>query len=198
MRGFGSAARRQPAADGDLWRRSHSSILWASRRCAGIFAYARGAGVCVPDPHTWRRCQLQTAAGGAGRCVRGGGIHRAAVRSSVSASEAVGATDAQRGRDQAGLRAAVTAMRRESGAARMFLGGHSYGGRMASVWRRMNRAWSMHCCCFLIRCTRRVRPSSCGRSISRNCRLRHCSSRGSRQVWDYRGAGICVAVDLAH
>jgi predicted alpha/beta-hydrolase family hydrolase len=37
-------------------------------------------------------------------------------------------------RDQAGLRAAVTAMRRETGAAaRMFLGGHSYGGRMASI-----------------------------------------------------------------
>jgi predicted alpha/beta-hydrolase family hydrolase len=36
-------------------------------------------------------------------------------------------------RDQAGLRDAVTAMRRETGAARMYLGGHSYGGRMASI-----------------------------------------------------------------
>jgi uncharacterized protein len=35
-------------------------------------------------------------------------------------------------RDQAGLRAAVDAMRRETAAARIFLGGHSYGGRMAS------------------------------------------------------------------
>jgi hypothetical protein len=36
-------------------------------------------------------------------------------------------------RDQAGLRAAVAAMRRETGADRIFLGGHSYGGRMASI-----------------------------------------------------------------
>lgn len=36
-------------------------------------------------------------------------------------------------RDQAGLRAAVEAMRRESPAARIWLGGHSYGGRMASM-----------------------------------------------------------------
>jgi uncharacterized protein len=40
-------------------------------------------------------------------------------------------------RDQAGLRAAVEAMRRQLGggrdAARIFLGGHSYGGRMASM-----------------------------------------------------------------
>ena len=37
-------------------------------------------------------------------------------------------------RDQAGLRAAVEAMRRKlGGAARIFLGGHSYGGRMASM-----------------------------------------------------------------
>lgn len=35
-------------------------------------------------------------------------------------------------RDQAGLRAAVTAMRR-LGASRVFLGGHSYGGRQASM-----------------------------------------------------------------
>lgn len=35
-------------------------------------------------------------------------------------------------RDQAGLRAAVTAMRRET-AGRIFLGGHSYGGRQASM-----------------------------------------------------------------
>jgi predicted alpha/beta-hydrolase family hydrolase len=36
-------------------------------------------------------------------------------------------------RDQAGLRAAVKAMRRKTNAARIFLGGHSYGGRMASI-----------------------------------------------------------------
>jgi len=36
-------------------------------------------------------------------------------------------------RDQAGLRAAVEAMRRRFADARVFLGGHSYGGRMASV-----------------------------------------------------------------
>ena len=40
-------------------------------------------------------------------------------------------------RDQAGLRAAVEAMRRVlsggRGSARIFLGGHSYGGRMASI-----------------------------------------------------------------
>ncbi len=35
-------------------------------------------------------------------------------------------------RDQAGLRAAVAAMRREAGG-RIFLGGHSYGGRQASM-----------------------------------------------------------------
>jgi predicted alpha/beta-hydrolase family hydrolase len=35
-------------------------------------------------------------------------------------------------RDQAGLRAAVVAMRRET-AGRIFLGGHSYGGRQASM-----------------------------------------------------------------
>jgi hypothetical protein len=35
-------------------------------------------------------------------------------------------------RDQAGLRAAVEAMRREVGG-RVFLGGHSYGGRQASM-----------------------------------------------------------------
>ena len=35
-------------------------------------------------------------------------------------------------RDQAGLRAAVEAMRRQ-GAARVYLGGHSYGGRQASM-----------------------------------------------------------------
>ncbi len=35
-------------------------------------------------------------------------------------------------RDQEGLRAAVAAMRRET-AGRMFLGGHSYGGRQASI-----------------------------------------------------------------
>ncbi len=35
-------------------------------------------------------------------------------------------------RDQEGLRAAVAAMRRESGG-RIFLGGHSYGGRQASM-----------------------------------------------------------------
>ena len=35
-------------------------------------------------------------------------------------------------RDQEGLRAAVGAMRRES-AGRIFLGGHSYGGRQASI-----------------------------------------------------------------
>jgi predicted alpha/beta-hydrolase family hydrolase len=36
-------------------------------------------------------------------------------------------------RDQAGLRAAVEAMRRDVQPARVFLGGHSYGGRMASM-----------------------------------------------------------------
>jgi hypothetical protein len=36
-------------------------------------------------------------------------------------------------RDQAGLRVAVEAMRRHAGAVRIFLGGHSYGGRMASI-----------------------------------------------------------------
>jgi predicted alpha/beta-hydrolase family hydrolase len=36
-------------------------------------------------------------------------------------------------RDQAGLRAAVEAMRRAVQPAQMFLGGHSYGGRMASI-----------------------------------------------------------------
>jgi hypothetical protein len=36
-------------------------------------------------------------------------------------------------RDQAGLKAAVEAMRRETQAQRIFLGGHSYGGRMASM-----------------------------------------------------------------
>lgn len=36
-------------------------------------------------------------------------------------------------RDQAGLKAAVEAMRRETSADRIFLGGHSYGGRMASI-----------------------------------------------------------------
>lgn len=36
-------------------------------------------------------------------------------------------------RDQAGLKAAVEAMRRETQAPRVFLGGHSYGGRMASM-----------------------------------------------------------------
>jgi predicted alpha/beta-hydrolase family hydrolase len=36
-------------------------------------------------------------------------------------------------RDQAGLRAAVEAMRRRFAEARIFLGGHSYGGRMASM-----------------------------------------------------------------
>ncbi|HEX4310078.1 MAG TPA: alpha/beta fold hydrolase [Acidobacteriaceae bacterium] len=36
-------------------------------------------------------------------------------------------------RDQAGLKAAVETMRRETGAGRIFLGGHSYGGRMASM-----------------------------------------------------------------
>jgi hypothetical protein len=40
-------------------------------------------------------------------------------------------------RDQAGLRAAVTAMRRQASsgetASRIFLGGHSYGGRQASM-----------------------------------------------------------------
>jgi predicted alpha/beta-hydrolase family hydrolase len=35
-------------------------------------------------------------------------------------------------RDQAGLRAAVAALRRETGS-RVFLGGHSYGGRQASM-----------------------------------------------------------------
>ena len=35
-------------------------------------------------------------------------------------------------RDQEGLRAAVAAMRRETGG-RIFLGGHSYGGRQASM-----------------------------------------------------------------
>ena len=35
-------------------------------------------------------------------------------------------------RDQAGLRAAIAAMRREA-AARVYLGGHSYGGRQASM-----------------------------------------------------------------
>ena len=43
------------------------------------------------------------------------------------------ATDARkRERDQDGLRAAVAAMRRETGG-RIFLGGHSYGGRQASM-----------------------------------------------------------------
>ncbi len=36
-------------------------------------------------------------------------------------------------RDQAGLRAAVDALRRAVQPARVFLGGHSYGGRMASM-----------------------------------------------------------------
>lgn len=36
-------------------------------------------------------------------------------------------------RDQAGLRAAVEAMRRRFPDSRIFLGGHSYGGRMASM-----------------------------------------------------------------
>lgn len=36
-------------------------------------------------------------------------------------------------RDQAGLRAAVEAVRKRIGDARIFLGGHSYGGRMASI-----------------------------------------------------------------
>jgi uncharacterized protein len=36
-------------------------------------------------------------------------------------------------RDQAGLKAAVDAMRRQTGANRIYLGGHSYGGRMASM-----------------------------------------------------------------
>jgi uncharacterized protein len=36
-------------------------------------------------------------------------------------------------RDQAGLKAAVEAMRRATGATHLYLGGHSYGGRMASL-----------------------------------------------------------------
>ncbi len=36
-------------------------------------------------------------------------------------------------RDQAGLRAAVEAMRRSASVGRVFLGGHSYGGRQASM-----------------------------------------------------------------
>jgi predicted alpha/beta-hydrolase family hydrolase len=36
-------------------------------------------------------------------------------------------------RDQAGLKAAVQAMRRQTQAHRIFLAGHSYGGRMASM-----------------------------------------------------------------
>ena len=35
--------------------------------------------------------------------------------------------------DQAGLRAAIDAMRRATGVGRVFLGGHSYGGRQASM-----------------------------------------------------------------
>jgi uncharacterized protein len=35
--------------------------------------------------------------------------------------------------DQAGLRAAIEAMRRATGVGRVFLGGHSYGGRQASM-----------------------------------------------------------------
>ena len=79
-------------------------------------------------------------------------------------------------RDRAGLKNAVAALKNLA-SGHVFLGGHSYGGRQASMLcaetaektRRKPSSWLPACSCCLILCIRRESPNSSARSIFSTC-----------------------------
>jgi uncharacterized protein len=77
-------------------------------------------------------------------------------------------------RDQQGLRAAIASMRRQT-SGRVFLGGHSYGGRQASMLAAAEPVSSICSCYSPTRFTRRSDPASYGRCTSRAFTLLRCS-----------------------
>ncbi len=77
-------------------------------------------------------CTVATS-GGSGECIQRVGSHRTAMRSAFPAVASHRAAAARKRRTRsAGMRAAVACMRRLA-PGRIFLGGHSYGGRQSSM-----------------------------------------------------------------
>ena len=73
-------------------------------------------------------------------------------------------------RDRAGLRNALAAMQKMI-SGRLFLGGHSYGGRQSSMLCASERdqTWSRVSCCSPTRCIPRANRSSSAPNISPTC-----------------------------
>ena len=58
---------------------------------------------------------------------------------------------------------------------RIFLGGHSYGGRQSTMLCAEEPAWQKACCCFPIHCIRRASRNNFAPSTCPVCTLQACS-----------------------
>ena len=77
-------------------------------------------------------------------------------------------------RDRAGLKNALAAVKKMI-SGRLFLGGHSYGGRQSSMLCAEEPTWFQASSCCLTRCILRANPSSSARSICLTCTRRRSS-----------------------